>query len=115
MHELSIAMNILGIAEEESKRRGGVRVVAVHLKLGELSGVVKEALLSAFEIAREGSSLPDSKLIVEDVPIDVFCPRCDRETRAASPQLLQCVECGTPTGNVIRGRELEVAALEIVQ
>ena len=44
MHELSIAMSIVELAEEEAERRG-VHINAVHLKLGALSGVVKEALL----------------------------------------------------------------------
>ncbi len=44
MHELSIAMSIVELAEEEAERRS-VQVNAVHLKLGALSGVVKEALL----------------------------------------------------------------------
>ena len=47
MHELSIAMSIIELAQEESERRG-VQVSAVHLKLGALSGVVKEALLGSF-------------------------------------------------------------------
>ena len=59
MHELSIALGIVDIAEEESGRRGGVAVLAVHVKLGPLSGVVKEALLSAYELARENSLLAD--------------------------------------------------------
>ena len=51
MHEVSIAMSIIELAQEESERRG-VQVSAVHLKLGALSGVVKEALLGAFECVR---------------------------------------------------------------
>ena len=47
MHELSIAMSIVEMAEEESEKRGGLTVSAVHLKLGLLSGVVKEALLAS--------------------------------------------------------------------
>ena len=47
MHELSIAMGILELTEEESEKRGGVHVDAIHVRLGPLSGVVKEALLSA--------------------------------------------------------------------
>jgi Zn finger protein HypA/HybF involved in hydrogenase expression len=31
MHELSIAMSIVEMAEEESDKRGGARVNAVHL------------------------------------------------------------------------------------
>ena len=45
MHELSIAMSILDVAREESEQRGGVRVEVIHLKIGALSGVVKDALL----------------------------------------------------------------------
>ena len=44
MHELSIAMSIVELAQEEGERRGA-RVNAVHLKLGALSGVVKDCLL----------------------------------------------------------------------
>jgi hypothetical protein len=31
-----------------------VKVVALHVEVGQLSGVVPEALVSAFELAREG-------------------------------------------------------------
>ena len=55
MHELSIAMSILDLAGEEVERQGGGRVVAIHLRLGPLAGVVKTALCSAFELAREAS------------------------------------------------------------
>jgi len=44
MHELSIAMGIVEAATEEAQKRG-VQVSAVHLRLGALSGVVKDALL----------------------------------------------------------------------
>ena len=50
MHELSIAMSIVEMAQEEAQQRG-VRVNAVHLKLGAMSGVVKQALLSSYEMA----------------------------------------------------------------
>ena len=39
MHELSIAMSIVEMAEEEAAKRR-VQVTAIHLKLGALSGVV---------------------------------------------------------------------------
>jgi len=43
MHERSIAMSIIETVREEAERRG-VQVTAVHLRLGALSGVVKDAL-----------------------------------------------------------------------
>lgn len=113
MHELSIALSLVDVATEEAERRGGVRILAIHLKLGPLSGIVKDALLSAYELAREGSSLEESRLVIEDVPIAAYCPTCETEIAVASIQHLCCTTCGTPTPEIVRGRELEVTALEI--
>src|SRR5947208_11731524 len=76
MHELSIAMSIVDLAEEEVARRGPMHVTAIHLKLGALSGVVKEALLSSFEMVCEDTPLLGSRLVVEEVPVVVYCPAC---------------------------------------
>jgi hydrogenase nickel incorporation protein HypA/HybF len=68
MHELSIAMSIVELVEEEAAQRGGVRVNAIHLKLGALAGVVKEALLASYELACDGTSLAGSRLVFEEGP-----------------------------------------------
>jgi hydrogenase nickel incorporation protein HypA/HybF len=115
MHELSIALGILEITEEEVERRGGVHVEAIHLRLGPLSGVVKEALLSAWEVASEQTEFETSRLVIEDVPIAVFCSTCQAERPVQSIQLLCCVECDTPATEVVRGRELLVSALELAE
>ena len=113
MHELSIAMSLLDAAAEEAERHGGARVLGIHLKVGPLSGVIKEALQSAFELAREGSPLHEAELVFEDVPLVGYCPACQGERGLVSVQELCCVECGSPSGQIVRGRELEVTALEI--
>ena len=64
MHELSIAMSIVDLAQEEADRRGGVQIKAVHLRLGLLSGVVKDALLSSYEMACADTCLEGSHLVV---------------------------------------------------
>jgi len=113
MHELSIALSILDLATEEAERRGGVQVIGIHLRLGPLSGVVKEALVSAFEIARASSLLPEAQLVIEETSIVAHCPTCQTARAVVSMQSLCCVECGTPTPSIVSGRELEVVALEI--
>jgi hydrogenase nickel incorporation protein HypA/HybF len=112
MHELSIAMSIVDLAEEEAEQRG-VNIAVVHLKLGPLSGVVKSALLSAYEMACEQTVLEGSQLIIEEVPIIVHCPKCDASRTLVSMQWFSCPECGTPVSDVLQGRELLVTALEI--
>lgn len=115
MHELSIAMSIVELAQEEAERRGSVAVNAIHLKLGVLSGVVKEALLSSYEMAAEASALKGCALLIEDVPVTVYCPDCRAQRQLPSIQNFCCPQCGAPTSDVIHGRELEVVALEITQ
>jgi len=112
MHELSIAMSIVELAEEEAERRGA-QISAVHLKLGALSGVVKEALLASYEMACDDTSLKGSQLIVEEIPVVIFCPTCQTQRPLNSVQLFCCPECGTPCSEIVHGRELEVVALEI--
>src|SRR5262245_49707335 len=112
MHELSIAMSIVEMAEQEAQHHGG-RVAAVHLKLGMLSGVVKEVLLSSYEMASADTALEGSRLMVEEVSIVVYCPSCQAQRQIKSAQWFCCPECGTPTSDVVQGKELEVVALEI--
>ena len=112
MHELSIAMNIVELAQQEAQQHG-VRVSAVHLRVGALSGVVKEALLCSYEMACHDTPLQGSRLVVEDVPVMVYCPNCKARRTLSSLQFFGCSQCGTPTAEVVQGKELEIAALEI--
>lgn len=105
-------MGIVEAATDEAQRRG-VRVSAVHLRLGALSGVVKDALLFSYDVACQDTPLQGSRLIVEDVPIAVFCPQCKEQRVLPSLQSFTCPECGTPTMDIRQGKELEVFALEV--
>jgi len=113
MHELSIAMCIIDAAAEEAARRGATRVNAVHLKVGALSGVVKDALLFSYGVACDGTLLEGSQLIIEDVPVTVFCSECREQRTVASIQRICCPACGAPTNKVVEGTELQVVAMEI--
>lgn len=112
MHELSIAMSIIEIASEEAARCNA-RVSAIHLKLGQLSGVVKDALLLSYEIACAGSPLEGSRLVIEEAPVVVFCSACQAERTLASIQNFCCPVCDAHTPEVRQGRELTITALEI--
>jgi len=113
MHELSIAMSIIEGASREAMIRGGAQVHAVHLKLGPLSGVVKDALLFSYYLACEGTPLDGSELIIDEVPVVVYCPNCETDQTLDSIQRFCCPTCGTLTPNVVSGKELELVAIEI--
>lgn len=114
MHELSIALSIIEGVEEEIARRPGAHVVAVHLKLGPLSGVVKDSLLFSYELACQDTQLGGSRLEIEEIPVIVYCEVCAQERPAISIQRLCCVVCENPSADIRRGSELEVFALELI-
>ena len=114
MHELSIALSLIEGVLEQSEKRGGLKVEAVHLKLGVLSGVDKEALAFSYTVAIEGTPLANSRLVIEDVPLAIHCPSCGGERTLSTMQDFCCPVCKTPAQEILRGREIEIAALEVV-
>jgi hydrogenase nickel incorporation protein HypA/HybF len=62
MHELGIAVDIAELAAEEAARSGLKKVEAVHVRIGALSGVVKDSLLFAWP------SVSKWRLEIEDAP-----------------------------------------------
>ena len=113
MHELSVALSILEFAEEEAVRRGAT-IEAVYVKIGALSGIVKKALLSAYDLARENTPLCECRLVIEEVPIVIHCLACNADRLIPSAQRLCCPTCETPASEVIQGKELQVVGLELV-
>jgi hydrogenase nickel incorporation protein HypA/HybF len=115
MHELSIAISLIEAAQEEALKHHAAGVTAVHLRLGALAGVEREALLFSYGLAAEGTPLQGSELIIEEVPVLVFCSACRERRPIRSLQSFCCATCGAPATEIVQGRELEVVALEIDQ
>ncbi len=115
MHELSIALSIVEGATEEARKHGSAKVEAVHLKLGKLSGVVKDALLFSWEIACQGTTLENARLEITEIPVVVRCENCCADQMLEVINNFVCPVCDAPTPEVLQGRELEVTALEIIE
>jgi hydrogenase nickel incorporation protein HypA/HybF len=113
MHELSIAISMIDQIVEESANRGGLDVEVVHMRLGVFAGVDKNALFFAYSLACEGTPLEGSRLVIETIPLLVYCPTCKVERTPPSIYQICCPECLTPTPEILTGREIEVASLEV--
>lgn len=114
MHELSIAHSLISLATEAIQADANevaVKVSEVHLRLGQLAGVVKESLHFCYDIATEGTVLAGSRLVIEELPIVVFCGECHREFELPSIQRFRCPQCDKPSGDIRQGRELELTSI----
>ena len=113
MHELSIAHSLVEIANAAAERAGATQVTQVHVAVGALSGVAIESLLFCYDIAASGTLLEGSRLVIREVPLAVYCSACSSEVALAEPNRFVCPDCGAPTPEIRRGRELAVESLEI--
>ncbi|MFG2958336.1 hydrogenase maturation nickel metallochaperone HypA [Streptomyces sp. NPDC048291] len=112
MHELSIATAIVEQADEWARADGADTVEAVTVRVGELSGVVPDALDFAFEVAREGTALAAARLVVEQVTAQAWCGPCAEEFAVGMPPFFWCPRCDRPSTDLRSGRELEITAVE---
>jgi hydrogenase nickel incorporation protein HypA/HybF len=109
MHEAGIAASILGIAEREAQ---GKALRSVHVRVGDFSGVVPDALEFAFEAMKADTLASHARLEIERVPITAWCSSCQQESQPVSNLILWCERCHSPL--VIHGgQELDVAYIEV--
>lgn len=68
MHELSIAMSLAELVEEQLADEPNAAVTAVDIRIGMLSSVVPEALQFAWEPVARGTRLQGSELRIARFP-----------------------------------------------
>jgi hydrogenase nickel incorporation protein HypA/HybF len=113
MHEITVAMSVLEGVSETAREQGIERVSVVHVRIGALAGVVRDALLFSWDVATAQTVAEGSELRIEEVPLVVFCEYCEDE-RAPDPGTgLLCPECATPCPRIVSGREMQLVAMEV--
>ncbi|MFP4588440.1 MAG: hydrogenase maturation nickel metallochaperone HypA [Candidatus Acetothermia bacterium] len=121
MHEYSVATELIETLEQQVEEEKLVRAIKVHLRLGELRLISKEALEQAYEVLVEDTLLKDSCLEFEEVAIEISCKECnfkgpveyeDDPAFHFSTPVLSCPQCGGSV-EIIKGRELEVRTLTV--
>jgi hydrogenase nickel incorporation protein HypA/HybF len=114
MHEVSIAVAVCEEVTQRASSEKAKRIVSVRLRAGELTCIVSEALRFAWDVVTEGTIAAGSRLEIERIPVQIRCRTCESVQAPVGATALVCVRCGTPAAEIVRGRELEVTAMEIV-
>ena len=112
MHEISIAQNIIEIAEAKAREQNAGRIQVIRIRLGEFTTVVREALEFAFEVARRKTLAESAQLEIETVPMTVRCVTCGTVKDPVREVCLLCPQCGLPL-EIVSGEELQVEYIEV--
>ncbi len=112
MHELSIAQDIIELAEAKARERNSPAIQKIKVRLGEFTTVAKEALEFAFEAARTGTLAAGAELEIEIVPMLTRCVSCGSVCDPVHEVCLICSRCGLPL-EVVAGGDLQLEYIDL--
>ncbi len=108
MHELAITQSIV---DTVLQRTGDRKVTTVRLRVGQLAGVVPDALRFCFDLVIAGSPLEGAELVMEQPAGEAHCRRCGDDFHL--PDLILLCPCGSADVDILAGRELQVCSVEV--
>jgi hydrogenase nickel incorporation protein HypA/HybF len=112
MHEFGIAQGLLETVLAKAEENRATRIDWIKLEIGVLSGVEEDALRFAFAALCEGTLAESAELKIAKIPLRCYCATCDAEFDC-SPFEYHCPGCGEVSGEVRRGREMNLMAMEV--
>lgn len=110
MHEFSIAMNIVDIATDYARKENVSVVKEIEIEVGELAGVVMDALEFCLEAAVKESILEGARMNIISIPAKARCNSCSHEFRIHDLYSL-CPKCNSPAPEIMEGTQLRVKSL----
>lgn len=113
MHEVGIMESALGAVLAQARAHRAQRVHRIVLRIGALSGVDADSLRFAFEALSQGTMAAEAAFEVVEVPVQVRCAACQENFYAGDGVIFACPRCGSLSGDVRQGRELELSRIEM--
>ena len=112
MHEISVMQSAIELAVENAKAQGAQQIHRVNMRVGALAGVVPDSLEFAFPIVCQGTMAEGATLEIEFIPALCRCSSCKSEFEPKD-FFYECPNCKALTVDLLRGKELELAYLEV--
>ena len=112
MHELSVALGIVRIAENEIAKADAQRVDIIELEIGTLAGIEFDSLDFVWPSAVKETVLENAVKKIKVIEGKGRCLDCD--TTFHLKQIYDsCPSCNSFLKGIVQGKELKVKALEI--
>ena len=112
MHELPVTEGILRIAREHAAKAGAKRIVAIHLRIGDMAGFINDSIQFYIDMLTPGTIAEGVTLHFHRVSTRFQCWECDLEFEPEGKDW-RCPHCGANGGKVIAGKEFFVESIEI--
>jgi hydrogenase nickel incorporation protein HypA/HybF len=79
MHEVSLLESTLELALSYAQQQNATKIHLIALRVGQLSGVITEALQFAFDLVIQGTIAETATLSIEIIPAICDCSTCQQD------------------------------------
>lgn len=110
MHELSIALNIAEIVDEEMSKTHYHQLLEIELEIGKMSGIIPELLLFSLKEGIPGHPVHHAGINVHEIEGKGRCYHCQFEFPVEN-FFDQCPRCKNFGFEIIEGKELRIKSL----
>jgi hydrogenase nickel incorporation protein HypA/HybF len=116
MHELPVTERILSVVLRHASANDVTRVVAVNLRIGELSDLLDEWLQRYFDYLSRGTVAEGAAIRIERTPVMFRCNGCRGEFHVDITRMqdIVCPICGGDNVVLVSGREFFIKDIEVV-
>ena len=112
MHEMSIALSIVKMAEEEARKARVKHFAAIDMEIGTLAGIEFDALDFVWAAAVQGTVLENAEKRIKKIPGKARCGDCEKVYPLEYIHD-NCPDCGSFLKTILQGKELRVKSLEL--
>jgi hydrogenase nickel incorporation protein HypA/HybF len=112
MHELSIAISIIELAEEEARKANATSISKIEVEIGDMAGIEKEALQFCWDSAIQGTMAGEAELVIHSVAGEAHCLECGTDF-PIEHFFAECPSCKSYRYEVTKGKELRVSSLMV--
>lgn len=112
MHELAVTESILRICRDEGEKRKLKCIKKINIKVGELTGLVPNAVEYYFEIISKDTLAEGAKINIEKLPIKIECRGCNYKGLLERDKST-CPICKGYNFKIVNGNDFYIDTLEV--
>lgn len=114
MHELGIVVHVIKQIEQLAKEKNVKEVKELTLEVGEVSGIVKQYFVDAFDWSKKKTEyMKDCKLNIVIIEGISYCEDC-KDTFKTTEYGKTCPRCGGGHTYLVTGRDVSIRDIKVI-
>lgn len=114
MHEVSLALSLLQLAEDVCHQHGYKSIESVRVRIGRAAGINPDSLSFALETVKKGTPAEKANFILDIIPLGGFCHECGQNFETEETYIFCCPFCNSSSISIRQGKEFQITEIEVI-